>query len=90
MAKIINELKQYIYDNILMGGDDDELREDASLLDMGILDSTGVLELIAFVEKRYKIRVDDKDIVPENFDSLISIENYLTRKFGQAALLQDY
>lgn len=85
MANISKELKQYIYDNILMGGDDDELSEETSLLGMGILDSTGVLELIAFLEKRYKIRVDDKDIVPENFDSLNNIENFLTRKFGQVA-----
>jgi acyl carrier protein len=85
MAKISNELKQYIYDNILMGGDEDELNDDTSLLGMGILDSTGVLELIAFLEKRYKIRVDDKDILPENFETLESIENFLTRKFGQVA-----
>jgi acyl carrier protein len=85
MAKISNELKQYIYDNILMGEDEEELSDDASLLDMGVLDSTGVLELIAFVEKRYKIRVDDKDILPENFESLKNIENFLTKKFGQVA-----
>ena len=85
MGKISSELKQYIYDNILMGSDEDELQEDTSLLKRGVIDSTGVLELIAFLEQRYQIRVDNKDIVPENFDSLLNIENYLAKKFGQVA-----
>jgi acyl carrier protein len=85
MGNIRSELKQYIYDNILMGSDEDELEDDTSLLKRGVIDSTGVLELIAFLEQRYQIKVDNKDIIPENFDSLLNIENYLAKKSGQVA-----
>ena len=54
----------------------------ASLLDHGVIDSTGVLEVIAFIERRFEIRVDDEEILPENLDSVARISAYVQRKRG--------
>lgn len=64
--------------------DDQPLTPDASLLESGIVDSTGVLEIVAHLEARYGIVVDDMDIVPENLDSIRGIEAYLARKCNRA------
>ena len=61
------------------------LADDASLIDRGIIDSTGVLELIGFLQDEYKIEVADDEMVPENLDSIARIEAYLTRKLAIAA-----
>ena len=54
-------------------------RED-DLLGKGIIDSLGVTELIAFLEERFRIRVGSEDLVPENFRTLASIEEFVERK----------
>jgi acyl carrier protein len=51
-----------------------------SLLDLHIVDSTGILELILFLEETFGIQVQDADMVPENLDSLNAIEAYVQRK----------
>ncbi len=61
------------------------LSDDASLIDRGVIDSTGVLELIGFLQDEYKIEVADDEMVPENLDSIARIEAYLTRKLAVAA-----
>jgi acyl carrier protein len=58
------------------------LRDDASLLDTGVIDSTGVLEVIAFVEREFGIQVADDEIVPENLDSIERLASYVHRKRG--------
>jgi len=57
-----------------------ELAEDASFLEEGIVDSTGVLELVMFVEETFNIAVEDQEIVPENFDSVGQLAAYVRRK----------
>ncbi|MHB1515663.1 MAG: acyl carrier protein [Acidiferrobacteraceae bacterium] len=74
----------YITDNFLMGLRTGEIREDSSLLDLGIIDSTGVIELIAFLEEAFGIHVDDEEITPENLDSLRRIERYVKVKAGMS------
>lgn len=54
--------------------------EAGSLLDAGVVDSTGVLEVIAFLEERYGVRVDDHEMVPENLDSVERIVAFVERK----------
>jgi acyl carrier protein len=63
----------------------ESLGDDASLIDRGVIDSTGVLELIGFLQDEYKIEVADDEMVPENLDSIARIEAYLTRKLAAAA-----
>ncbi|MHB1950478.1 MAG: acyl carrier protein [Acidiferrobacteraceae bacterium] len=74
----------YIADNFLMGLRTEEIREDSSLLDLGVIDSTGVIELIAFLEEAFGIRVDDDEITPDNLDSLTRIERYVASKSEMA------
>ncbi len=61
------------------------LADDASLLDQGIVDSTGVLEVTAFLESTYGIDVVDDEIVPANMDSISAIASFATRKCARAA-----
>ncbi|MDY7231856.1 acyl carrier protein [Hyalangium rubrum] len=65
-------------------GDNFVLNECTSLLDSGLIDSTGVLELISFIEREFGITVEDTEIVPENLDSLGRLAAFVARK--QAAL----
>jgi len=72
-------IRDYVIDNFLFG-DADGLQDDTSFLDEGIVDSTGIIELVAYVEKSFGIEVEDDDIVPENFDSIANIAKYLNQK----------
>ena len=74
-------IRDYVIDNFLFG-DDDGLKDDTSFLDEGIVDSTGIIELVAFVEKSFGIEVEDDDIVPENFDSIANIAKFLENKLS--------
>jgi len=77
-----DRIRSYIVDRLMLGATDAELNDDTSLIEMGIIDSTGIVELIAFLEKEFLIRIEDEEIVPENFDSLRQICGYLKRKRG--------
>jgi len=61
------------------------LNDDASLLDQGIIDSTGVLEVVGFLETTFAIAVDDSEILPENLDSVQGMAHYIARKMSSAA-----
>lgn len=74
------QVRQYIAENFLFNDDGYPLPDDASFLKEGIVDSTGVLELIMFVEERFKVSVEDEEIVPENFDSVAQLARYIRRK----------
>ena len=77
---IKNEIKSYIVENFMFSDNGNELAEDASFLEEGIVDSTGVLELVMFVEETFNIAVEDQEIVPENFDSVGQLAAYVRRK----------
>jgi acyl carrier protein len=76
-------VREFISENFLFG-DAAQLRDDTSFLSSNVIDSTGVLELVNFLEERYKISIGDDEIVPENLDSLESIEVYLKKKLNGA------
>lgn len=67
--------------NLLFGAGEN-LRDDTSFLDSGTVDSTGVLEIIMFLEDTYKIKIDPEETIPENLDSIDRISTFLTRKLG--------
>ena len=73
-------IQTYVAENFLFSSNGFDLSDDASLLDEGIVDSTGVLELVLFVEERFDIEVQDNEIVPDNFDSINSLASYIERK----------
>ena len=78
-------VRQFIIENFLFE-EDNNLKKDTSFLENGIIDSTGVLELVMFIEETYGITVDDDEIVPENLDSISSIAEYIKRKQEQSAI----
>ena len=75
-----DEIRQFIIDNFLMGQDSDSLKDDSSFLEEGVIDSTGVLELVGFLEENYEIKVEDEELIPENLDSIKNICAYLELK----------
>jgi acyl carrier protein len=75
-------IRQFIIENFLFE-EDDNLKEDTSFLENGIIDSTGVLELVMFIEETYGINVEDDEMVPENLDSISNIAEYVQRKRGE-------
>lgn len=73
---------EYIESNFFFGVDAKAVGDDQSFLDLGVLDSTGVIELVSFLEETYGIQVDDEEMIPENLDSLNNIERYVSAKLA--------
>ena len=73
-------LRHFILENFMFGAAPDELDENASFLDSGIIDSTGVMELVGFLEDRFGITVEDAELTPENLDSISRLCVYLRGK----------
>ena len=73
------DVRKFVVDSFLLGRAGD-LRDSDSFLEKGVLDSTGVLELVAFLDQAFSIKVDDAELVPDNFDSINAICAFLERK----------
>ncbi len=73
------EIREFVISNFLFG-DDAALENDKSFLDSGIVDSTGMLELIMFLESNYGITVAPEEMVPENLDSVNRLVEFLKKK----------
>jgi acyl carrier protein len=80
MEKIAAVIRDYIAQNILFSAKGYPYADEASFLDEGIVDSMNVLELVTFVEERFGVKVDQQDIVPDNFDSVRTLADYIRRK----------
>jgi len=76
-------INSYILENFLFTDDNGRLQDDSSFLEEGIVDSTGVLELVMFVEETFGTTVEDEEIVPENFDSVGQLACYVRRKIEE-------
>lgn len=76
------QIRQYVADNFLFSNDGYQLPDDASFLEEGVVDSTGVLELVMFVEETFNVTVGDEEIVPENFDSVSRLAAYIRRQIA--------
>ncbi len=77
------KIRHFIRESFLFGGND-ELGDGDSFLEMGIVDSTGVLELVAFLEAGWELKIDDSELIPENLDSVDNIARFLERKLTAA------
>ncbi len=73
-------LREFIVENFLFGDTSVVFDDDDSLMENGILDSTGILELVAFLEKEYGIRIANEEILPENMDTLNNLHRFLEKK----------
>lgn len=80
MSDIQAQVRRYIEDNFLMGAGAKSPAADASFLEHHVLDSTGFLELVSYLEETYGIAIADEEMVPENLDSLNAIAAFVGRK----------
>ena len=75
------QVRAFIVENYLFG-QDEMLKDSDSFLQIGIIDSTGILQLVAFLEETYAITIEEEEIIPENLDSINNISDYLRRKLS--------
>lgn len=80
MNDVKTQVKTFLVESILLAGDGGRIRDETSLLEAQVLDSTGVLELVSFLEERFGVRVEDHELLPENLDSLAAIERFVLEK----------
>ncbi len=80
MQDIKAQVRTYIADNFLMGGNAAAFTDSDSFMAKHVIDSTGFLELVTYLEETWKFAVEDEEMVPENLDSLNAIDAYVRRK----------
>jgi len=81
---VAQKTRQYILENILFTDDESVINDDDSFLKKGIIDSTGILELIYFLEDEFGVKVNDSEMIPENLDSIDNIAAFVSKKRAQA------
>lgn len=79
--KIESKIKEFILKNLYFA-EDNTLDDDASFLETGVVDSTGVMELVAFVQSQFGLNVEPQEIVVENFDSISKVARFVHRKLA--------
>jgi acyl carrier protein len=79
--EIQQQIRDFVATNFYVA-DSQSLEDGTSLLDQGIIDSTGVLEVILFIETTFGVTVEDSEMLPENLDSIERIATYVGRKKG--------
>ncbi len=84
-TEIEGRIRHFIDENFIFSEEEAGLDSAASLLDAGLVDSTGILELVTFLETDFAIQIADAEIIPENLDSIDSIVAYVTAKQGASA-----
>lgn len=80
MSEIEGKIKKFMTENFVLSEQLDELGFDESFLENGVVDSTGILELVFFVEDQFGIQIDTSEVLPENFDSVNRLASYIRRK----------
>ena len=78
------DIRAFIIENFLFGDTSHDLGDDVSLIESDLVDSTGILELVAFVETTYNVTVRDADIVPANFDTIGRIASFVASRADQS------
>lgn len=77
---IETQIREYIAKNLLFSEDGFSYSDEASFLQEGIVDSVGVLELVSFIEDKMGVKVEDREITPDNFDSVSNLAGFIRRK----------
>jgi len=84
MQDIKTTVRRYILENFLMGDAGVQLQDGQSFLDHHIIDSTGFIELVTWLEETWQIKIQDEEMIPENLDSLDNIERFIRSRQGAA------
>jgi acyl carrier protein len=74
------ELRKLILENYLFSDNQDDLKDDVRFMDLGVIDSTGIMEVVIFMEENFGIKVLDTDLLPENLDSINALVAFVDRK----------
>lgn len=85
MTDCKTDLRNFIVENFLFG-QADGLADDTSFLEQAVIDSTGVLELVAHLEATYGVKVKDEELIPDNLDSINSVSAFLGKKLSEKGL----
>jgi acyl carrier protein len=81
MNNLRARIRGFVVENFLFGNEDG-LKNETLFLDEGIIDSTGILELVSYLEEEYGISVEDEELIPENLGSINNVVAYLEKKIG--------
>jgi len=84
MEATIAALRKFIFDNYIFTTDNSLLDNDDSFLEKSIIDSTGMLELIAFIDDEFGITIEDEELTPDNLDSVNKVASFIQRKRAAA------
>ena len=82
MEEAREKIRKYILENFMFTDDETALSNDDSFLEKGIVDSTGMLELIAFIGDEFQITLEDDELIPDNLDSVNRVAAFIQRKKG--------
>jgi acyl carrier protein len=74
------QIRSFIFENFLFDADESSLGNDDSFLEQGVIDSTGVLELVNWLEETFSLKVQDEELVPENLDSVNKLASFIAQK----------
>jgi acyl carrier protein len=85
MQDVKKVVRAYILENFLMGDAGTQLEDEHSFLDHHIIDSTGFIELVTFLESNYNIQIKDEEMIPENLDSLANVARFIDKKVPKAS-----
>jgi acyl carrier protein len=89
MQQIEQKVRQFIVDNYFFGKDERGFSDDDSFLDKGVLDSMGILTLVSFIQQEYAIQIDDQELVPDNWDSVRRVAQFVHKKRNSSRLSED-
>ena len=73
-------IKNFIVENFIIDGDVNQIDLDQSFLESGIIDSTGILELVSFIEEQYSITLEDEELIPDNLDTVNNVVKFIGNK----------
>jgi acyl carrier protein len=79
---VTTKIRDYLSQDFLFSDEGFNYGDDASFLELGIIDSFGFVELLAFVHEEFGISVADEELVPDNFDSVSKLSSFIVRKQG--------
>ncbi len=79
-TEVRTQVRQFVVDSFLFGQNGQSLNDDDSFLDLGIVDSTGVLELVGFLETQFHVSVANDELIPDNLDSVSKVATFVSSK----------
>jgi acyl carrier protein len=83
MKNMKQEIRNFVVENYCFNQEGTTLVDEDSFMEIGLIDSTGILELISFVEEKYSIKLDADELIPENLDSISRLTVFLSKKLSQ-------